>query len=143
VTTHMEGMRHALAAVLVVIATIGTAAAQDALDGGWELVAYDSTASVGKASGLLTFAAGRFSLVYTMEEPDGRTSGRAHAGRFEHRAGALTLHVEWNVEHVSGKGRANRGPAPRTVRTTLAGDVLTLTFENGSIQRFRRVAPVK
>jgi hypothetical protein len=142
-TTLIGCMKHAFASLLLAIVMVGTAAAQDPLDGSWELTAYESAVSVGQASGLLTFASGRFSLVYTMEEPGGGTSGRAHAGRFEHRAGALTLHVEWNVEHVSGKGRANRGPAPRTVRTTLAEDRLTLTFENGSIQRFRRVPPIK
>ena len=142
-TTLIGCMKHAFAPLLLAIVIVGTAVAQEPLEGAWELTAYESAASVGKASGLLTCKDGRFSLVYTMEEPGGRASGRAHAGRFEHRAGALTLHVEWNVEYVSGKGRANRGPAQRTVRTTLADDRLTLTFENGSIQRFRRVPPVR
>ena len=135
--------RRCAAMLLLLVLAALPAEGQDALEGSWELTAYESAASVGQASGLLTFASGRFSLVYTMEEPGGRASGRAHAGRFEHRAGALTLHVEWNVEYVSGKGRANRGPAPRTVRTTLTDDGLTLTFENGAIQRFRRVSAVR
>ena len=138
-TKHMQCLGSMLFVVLVATA----AQAQESIDGSWELTAYEGAANVGKASGLLTLEAGRFSLVYTMEEPGGRTSGRAHAGRFQHRADTLTLHVDWNVEYVSGKGGANRGPAQRNVRTTLAGDQLTLTFDNGSIQRFRRVPPVR
>jgi hypothetical protein len=132
-----------IGSILFVVLLATTAWGQGSLDGSWELTAYESAASVGKTSGLLTFAAGRFSLVYTMEEPGGRVSGRAHAGRFEHRAGTLTLHVDWNVEYVSGKGAATHGPAQRKVQTILADDRLTLTFDNGSIQRFRRVAAVR
>jgi hypothetical protein len=140
---HVGSMKHTCAAVLLVMVAAGVPAAQDALEGAWELTAYEGAANVGKASGLLTLANGRFSLVYTMEEPGGRTSGRAHAGRFEHRADMLTLHVDWNVDYVSGKGGATRNPAQRKVRTTRAGNQLTLTFDNGSIQRFRRVPPVR
>jgi hypothetical protein len=134
-----------VACALMLMLVFGDAAprAQDAVDGSWELTAYEGSASVGNASGLLTFAAGRFSLVYTMEEPGGRTSGRAHAGRFEIRGGTLTLQVDWNVQYVSGKGQANRGAAARTVKIGREGDSLTLTFDNGSIQRFRRVRAVK
>jgi hypothetical protein len=116
---------------------------QEALDGSWELTAYEGAASVGKASGLLTLAAGRFSLVYTMEEPGGRTSGRAHAGRFDLRGGSLSLQVDWNVEYVQGKGQARRGASERTVKIVRERDTLTLTFDNGSIQRFRRVGAVR
>lgn len=129
------------AALLLALAAAAPAAQGPQLDGSWEMTAYDSKASVGKASGLLTFASGRFSLVYTMEEPGGRTSGRAHAGRFLAAGDQLTLEVDWTMEYVSGKGQAARGGnSRRVVRSSIDGDRLTLTYENGSIQRFRRVA---
>jgi hypothetical protein len=120
------------------------ASAQESLNGVWELMGYEGRANVGKASGLLTFASGRFSLVYTMEEPAGRTSGRAHAGRFSWDGDTLALDVDWTMEFVSGTGKAQRGGnSRRTVRTALAGDKLTLTYENGSVQQFRRVVPAR
>ena len=116
------------------------ATAQESLDGAWELTAYDSRASVGKASGLLTFASGRFSLIYTMEEPGGRTSGRAHAGRFRRDGEALALDVDWTMQYVDGKGQAQRGGnARRTVRLSRTNDRLTLTYDNGSVQHFQHV----
>jgi len=127
-------------ATLLLMMFIGSAAAQSSLDGSWEMTAYESTASVGKASGLLTFSSGRFSLVYTMDEPGGQTSGRAHAGRFTRSGESITLDVDWTMEYVKGKGQAQRGGGQRTVRVESSGDSLTMTFENGSIQRFKRVA---
>jgi hypothetical protein len=118
----------------------GTASAQSALDGTWEMTSYEGPASVGKGSGLLTFSTGRFSLVYTMDEPDGATSGRAHAGRFSRSGDSIGLDVDWTMEYVKGKGQARRGGGQRTVKIATANDALTLTFENGSVQRFRRVA---
>jgi hypothetical protein len=98
---------------------------------------------VGKGSGLLTFANGRFSLVYTMDESGGGTSGRAHAGRFSRSGGSITLDVDWTMEYVKGKGQARRGGGQRTVKIDTTSDSLMLTFENGSIQRFQRVAAAK
>ncbi|MCA1586059.1 MAG: hypothetical protein LC791_15250 [Acidobacteria bacterium] len=115
-------------------------AAQRSIDGSWEMTAYESAASVGQASGLLTFASDRFSLVYTMDAPGGQTSGRAHAGKFRLSEDTMTLDVDWTLEYVSGKGQAQRGGnIRRTVKTTMEGDRLTLTFDNGSVQRFHRV----
>jgi len=130
----------ALVLLLLLVLAVAAPAAQQGLEGSWEMTAYESKASVGTASGLLTFTSGRFSLVYTMEEPNGRTSGRAHAGRFHASGNQLTLEVDWTMEYVSGKGQAQHGGSRRRVVTTsLEGDRLTVTYENGSIQRFRRV----
>jgi hypothetical protein len=141
--THGATPTRVAMAVLAIAALLATrASAQQSIDGAWELKAYDSPASVGKASGLLTLSAGRFSLVYTMEEPGGGTSGRAHAGRFRHEDQTLALDVDWTMDYIKGKGQAHRGGnSRRTVRTALAGDKLTLTYENGSVQQFQRVAP--
>ena len=127
--------------LLALVGLLATAAtAQEPLDGAWELTAYDSRASVGKASGLLTFASGRFSLIYTMEEPGGRTSGRAHAGRFRRDGETLALDVDWTMQYVDGKGEAQRGGnSRRTVRLSRANDRLTLTYDNGSVQHFQQV----
>jgi hypothetical protein len=136
---HMVKRWHLTAMLLMSFAA--NAAAQGSLDGSWEMTAYESTASVGKASGLLTFSSGRFSLVYTMDEPGGQTSGRAHAGRFSQSGESVTLDVDWTMEYVKGKGQARRGGGQRIVRVASSSDALTLTFENGSIQRFKRAAP--
>jgi hypothetical protein len=136
-----QDLARARVTMLLLVVLASAPAAQDALDGSWELTAYESRASVGKASGLLTFASGWFSLVYTMDEPGGRTSGRAHAGRFQRVADTITLDVDWTMEYVNGKGQAQRGGKQRrTVRVATSGDRLTLTYENGSIQQFQRAA---
>lgn len=136
----MTSLRSIVTVLVAFAWLVGPAAAQTPVTGTWELTAYDSPASVGKASGQLVFADGRFSLVYTMDEASGRTSGRAHAGRYTQKGNALTLEVDWTMEYVGGKGQASRGGGSRrTVTVATAGDALTLTYENGSIQRFRRV----
>jgi hypothetical protein len=134
--------RHLLIA-LAVLTTAAGAAAQSSVDGTWEMTSYEGPASVGKGSGLLTFANGRFSLVYTMDEPGGATSGRAHAGRFSRSGGSITLDVDWTMEYVKGKGQARRGGGQRTVKIEATSDSLMLTFENGSVQRFQRAAAPK
>jgi len=129
---------------MFLVATIATsAAAQSTLDGSWEMTSYEGPATVGKGSGLLTLSNGRFSLVYTMDEPNGGTSGRAHAGRFSQSGDAITFHVDWNLEYVKGKGQAQRGGSRRVVRVASSGNSLTLTFENGSVQRFVRAGTAK
>ena len=134
----------ALAVVLLLDPFGSFTAAQSDIGGSWELTAYESTASVGKASGLLTFASGRFSLVYTMEEPSGRTSGRAHAGRFRISGDTMTLDVDWTMEYVGGKGQAQRGGGGRrSVKIAQDGNTLTLTYENNSVQRFERVSAAR
>jgi hypothetical protein len=52
----------------------------------------------------------------------------------------MRLDVDWTMEYVKGKGQARRGGGQRTVRIASSDDTLTLTFENGSIQRFKRAA---
>ncbi len=137
---HTKRAASARLALILLLLLADAPAAQRSLDGTWEMTAYESTASVGAASGLLTFASGRFSLIYTMDEPGGHTSGRAHAGRFRLSEDSMTLDVDWTLEYVSGKGEAQRGGnIRRTVKTAMEGDRLTLTFDNGSIQRFQRV----
>ena len=141
---HSRPLARARLTLLLLLLAVAAPAAQPSLEGGWELIAYESTASVGEASGLITFTSGRFSLVYTMDEPGGRTSGRAHAGRFTITGDTMTLLVDWTLEYVSGTGQARRGGnSRRSVKTLVDGDRLTLTYENGSIQRFRRVAAAR
>ena len=128
-----------LLAVAIAAITPNPVAAQARLSGTWELTNYESTASVGKASGMLMMDNGRFSLVYTMAEPGGRTSGRAHAGRYTQRGDELILDVTWQVEQVSGKGSATAEMSRHPTRMTLDLDELTLTFANGGMQRFKRI----
>lgn len=121
--------------VLLFAAAVG---GQDDLGGTWEMTHYEGPAAVGKGSGLLVFSNGRFSLVYTMDEPSGRKSGRAHAGRYQVDGGRLVLDVEWSLEQVSGKGSVAEKTFQVAPRLTRAGETITLAFEAGGVQTFRR-----
>jgi hypothetical protein len=129
-----------VAAVLVLAVVLGAAAPhQDTLDGTWEMINYEGPAAVGRGSGMLLFADGRFSLVYTMDEPSGRKSGRAHAGRYRVTGSKLALDVEWSLEQVSGKGSVADKPFQVSPRLTRHADTITLAFEGGGVQTFRRM----
>ncbi len=124
--------------VCVLLFTPATAAAQT-LSGSWRMERYEGGGSTGPSQGLLLLADGHFSLTYTMQEDGRPTAGRAHAGRYEATEDTLTFHVEWNIEHVGGKATVAQRQAERVTRFTLLGEELTVRFENGAIQQFRRV----
>lgn len=134
-------LRYAAGAGLLVLALLAGAASasQDGLQGTWEMTHYEGPAAVGKGSGLLVFSEGRFSLVYTMDEPSGGKSGRAHAGRYQERDGRLMLDVDWSLEYVSGKGSVAGKPFQVSPKLTRKGDSITLAFEGGGLQTFRRL----
>jgi hypothetical protein len=117
------------------------ASADDArLEGGWRMESYRGRAAVGPAEGLILFADGRFALVYTMKEPGGRLAGRAHGGEYRTENETLTLSVFWSLQLVSGEGSVAEESSQRKIRIQPAGDRLTLEFDNGSVQQFRREA---
>lgn len=130
----------AVAGVLSLALVFGPAeAGQDTLTGTWEMLAYDGPAAVGKGTGLLVFSNGRFSLVYTMDGPPGARSGRAHAGRYAISGDRLVLDVDWSLEYVSGKGSVAAEPFQVRPTLTRGRDTITLTFEGGGVQTFRRI----
>lgn len=131
-------MRYAAAALALGLAAGAGAASQESLDGTWEMTHYEGPAAVGKGSGLLVFSEGRFSLVYTMDGSGGRKSGRAHAGRYRVDGQRLVLDVDWSLEQVSGKGSVAEKAFQVSPRLTRNGDTITLAFEGGGLQTFRR-----
>jgi hypothetical protein len=124
--------------MFLVASAFATAARADELSGAWTMTGYEGPATHGSASGLLLFTDDHFSLIYTMDE-NGQRWGRAHAGSYTVSGRALTYHVAWSMEYVSGKPSVAMKPADRKTTFAIARDTLTVTFENGSVQRFRRV----
>jgi hypothetical protein len=131
----------AAAAAVLMPAVFAFPAAADTLSGTWRLERYEGGGSTGPASGLLLLADGHFSLIYAMDDPGHAMAGRAHAGRYEVDGDALTFKVEWSIERVGGDASVSRRPAERVTRFTLRGEDLTVHFENGAIQQFRRIRP--
>lgn len=135
--------RHA-GTILIALLVAGASSAPfgaDALAGSWQLESYTGPASHGTASGLLVFADGQFSLVYTMDEGRDRW-GRAHAGRYAVDGDTLRYDVEWDMQYVKGQASVAGKPSARKTRFAVNGDLLTVTFENGAVQRFRRIRSV-
>jgi hypothetical protein len=129
--------RHA-GTILIALLIAGASSAPlraDALSGSWQLESYTGPASHGTASGLLVFADGQFSLVYTMDEGRDRW-GRAHAGRYAVDGDTLTYAVEWDIQYVKRAGvggaetvgaqdalRRERRPAHGDVRERSGPDI--------------------
>jgi hypothetical protein len=120
----------------LIVAALATARG-DTLAGAWTMVKYEGSATHGSATGLLLFADGRFSLTYRMDDA-GEHWGRAHAGTYEVNGDRLTYHVGWSMEYVAGKPSVAAKPSDRETTFSLAGDTLTITFSNGSVQTFKR-----
>jgi hypothetical protein len=129
--------RHGVLLVVLLVSVAGLPARADSLSGAWTMTKYEGPATHGTASGLLIFTDGHFSLVYTMDE-SGQRWGRAHAGTYDIGGNTLTYHVGWSMEYVSGRPSVAAKPADRETKFTLAGDTLTVTFSNGSVQTFKR-----
>lgn len=119
------------------------AASADPLVGTWELTSYESPASFGAPSGQIIFTEQRFSLIYSMQGASGAAKGpswgRAHAGRYRVSGTELRLQVDWSMEHTPGGSAVARTPAERRTLFSIEGNVLTIRFDNGAVQRFRRV----
>jgi len=129
--------RHRVLLVVLLVSMARLPARADSLAGAWTMTKYEGPATHGTASGLLIFTDGHFSLIYTMDE-SGQRRGRAHAGTYDIGGNTLTYHVGWSMEYVSGRPSVAAKPADRETKFTLAGDTLTVTFSNGSVQTFKR-----
>ena len=129
-------IRHSLI-VASIVAALTVGARADTLAGAWTMVKYEGPATHGAATGLLLFADGHFSLTYTMDE-GGQRWGRAHAGTYDVNGERLTYHVGWSMEYVAGKASVAAKASDRETKFSLAGDTLTVTFSNGSVQTFKR-----
>ena len=129
--------RHTLLLVVLLLSMARLPARADSLSGSWTMTKYEGPATHGSATGLLLFADRYFSLTYTMDE-GGQRWGRAHAGTYDVSGDKLTYHVGWSMEYVSGRPSVAAKPAERETTFRLAGDTLTVTFSNGSVQTFKR-----
>jgi hypothetical protein len=129
--------RHTMLIVALFFSLSGLPARADSLSGSWTMTKYEGPATHGAATGLLLFADSHFSLTYTMDE-GGQRWGRAHAGTYDVSGDTLTYHVGWSMEYVAGKPSVAAKPSDRQTTFTLAGDTLTVTFSNGSVQTFKR-----
>jgi len=134
---HTGIVRDRVLAALLIVLVLTVRAGAESLAGAWTMVKYEGPATHGEATGLLLFADGHFSLTYTMDE-GGQRWGRAHAGTYDVSGDRLTYHVAWSMEYVSGKPSVAAKPASRETKFALAGDTLTVTFSNGSVQTFAR-----
>src|SRR5438093_12309280 len=124
-------------AALALVAALTVGAGAESLSGAWTMVKYQGAAAHGAATGQLLFTDGHFALTYTMDE-NGQRWGRAHAGTYSVNGDRLTYHVGWSMEYVAGKPSVAAKPGDRETRFSLAGDTLTITFSNGSVQTFKR-----
>jgi hypothetical protein len=122
---------------LAIVAALTAGVGADSLSGAWTMVKYEGAAAHGAATGQILFADGHFSLIYTMDE-NGQRWGRAHAGTYSVNGDRLTYHVGWSMEYVAGKPSVAAKPSDRETKFSLAGDTLTITFSNGSVQTFKR-----
>lgn len=135
-----------VAALTLLVVASWPATPPDASHGGqplagvWHLEHYEGGGSQGPATGLLLITQHHFTLTYTMQPDDGRpTAGRGHAGRYRKDGTELVFDVEHSLEYVGGRGSATNHRSERRPQYSVADDLLTLRFENGAVQRFRRI----
>jgi hypothetical protein len=128
----------AAACGLALLCTVWVGLAQDPLSGAWVMESYRGGGNIGPATGQLIAAEGRFALIYRMTPQGAPPSGRAHAGTYTLTGSALVLHVEWSMDHVSGKGSVADKTSDRRVKAEVRGNQLTFAFENGAVMTFKR-----
>lgn len=108
-----------------------------ALDGAWNLQSYVfSGEEVPAATGVMIFSGDRFGMIYAMGEGD--RSVRAHAGSFKAEGNKLTYQIPWWVEHVDGTSRVLPDETTAGATYQISGDALTIRFDSGSVQQFKR-----
>jgi hypothetical protein len=131
-----------LAALLLPIACIAPAvlAQADPIAGIWELTSYEDPVNRGGATGLLFLRDGRFSIVYTMNEGTPQPDGRAHAGTYRVEGDRIIYTLDWDLHYVGGKGIVGRKGSVAKPRFKLEPNALVVTYENGSVHRFRRAS---
>jgi hypothetical protein len=137
-------MRFVLAVTLT-LAAVPQAAdqrpASSSVEGVWRLTKYEGGGNLGDASGLLILQGGYFSYVYTMNQGRPQPDGRAHAGRYRLEGDALTFIVDWNLHYVDHKGIVDRNGTESRTRVVRDGNTMSVTFDNGAVQRLQRVTP--
>jgi hypothetical protein len=133
------------AALALAIACITPAvlAQNDPIAGTWELTSYEDPLNRGGATGLLFLRDGRFSIVYTMNEGTPQPDGRAHAGTYRVDGDRIIYTLDWDLHYVGGKGIVGLKGSVARPRFKLEPNALVVTYENGSVHRFRRAGADK
>ncbi len=108
------------------------------LDGAWRLESYSSLGKeAADPAGIMIFTQGRFGMIYAMGSVE--RSARAHAGAYSIQGNEVTFDIPWWVEHVEGKARVVGSEVKAGGRYERRGDSLTIHFESGSAQRFKKL----
>ena len=141
----MISIRNALALPLVIatVLCVGPSVGAEGLDGSWQLVAYDRYGDL-DVSGLMVMADGHFAFVFDMEL-EGK-SMRGHGGTYEVEGDRLVYTVPWWVERVAGKAQVMAEERKAPGRIERDGDSLTMNFDAGTVQKYKKhpsVAPDK
>ena len=131
--------RAALALAILCIAPLALAQ-DDPIAGTWELTSYEDPDNRGRATGLLFLRDGRFAIVYTMNEGTPQPDGRAHAGAYRVEGDRIIYTLDWDLHYVGGKGIVGRKGSVARPRFRMEPNELVVTYENGSVQRFRRAS---
>ena len=129
----------ALSLLMAAVLHAGPRAIAEDLDGSWQLVAYDRGGDL-DVSGLLVMADGHFAFVFDMEL-EGK-SMRGHGGTYKVEGDRLVYTVPWWVEHVAGKNQVMAEERKALGRIERDGDSLTMNFDAGTVQRYKKNASV-
>ena len=78
-----------------------------------------------------------------MKENDEAKSGRGHTGSYSTNGDILNFAIPWWVEYVSGKAMVAEKPIKARARFKVEENYLVITFEGGSVQKFKRVLPAR
>ena len=124
--------------VAVFVLAITPPVQADGLEGAWSLEVYEFQKKDVPVSGIMIFADGHFSLVYKMDFEG--LSGRSHGGKYSLDGDQITYTIPWWVEHVAGKSQVMEDEVEAKGRVEILGDRLVISFENGSIQRLKKLS---
>ncbi|MGH9319710.1 MAG: hypothetical protein ACRD3V_07445 [Vicinamibacteria bacterium] len=107
------------------------------LEGAWELESYRLQGKDVPATGVMIFSDGRFAMVYTMDH-QGR-SGRAHGGEYRLEGHRITFDIPWWIQRVPGEPQVMDGKRAAGAAVKQTENSLTIEFDGGSVQVFRRL----
>jgi len=111
----------------------------DALEGAWQLQSYQLENEDIPVNGIIIFADGYFSTVYTMNFRG--SSGRSHGGTYTLEGDEITYTIPWWVQNVAGTPEVMQNEIVAKGRVELAGNRLIIRYASGSIHEFAKLPP--
>ena len=121
----------------VVLFAASSSVYADQLEGAWSLEGYEFENNDVPVSGVMIFADGYFSTVFTMDH-EGR-SGRGHGGKYTLEGDEISFAIPWWTEHVAGKPQVMKDESHAKARVEVLGDLLVIHFASGSEQKLKRL----